>query len=53
MAIGVYLPFSPLAPALHFVTLPPAYWPLLAATLFAYLLVTQAVKVWLSRSRWI
>ncbi len=53
MAIGVYLPFSPLASALHFVELPRAYWPLLAATLFAYLVVTQAVKVWLLRRRWI
>ena len=53
MAIGLYLPFSPVAPALHFVTLPHAYWPLLAVTLFAYLMVTQAVKVWLLRRRWI
>ena len=53
MAIGIYLPFSPLAPALHFVALPHAYWPLLAATLFAYLVATQAVKVWLLRKRWI
>jgi len=53
MAIGVYLPFSPLASALHFVALPRAYWPLLAATLFAYMVLTQAVKVWLLRRRWI
>ena len=53
MAVGIYLPFSPLAPALHFVALPNAYWPLLAATLFAYLLLTQGVKVWLLRRRWI
>jgi len=53
MAIGVYLPFSPLASALHFVELPRAYWPLLAATLFAYMVLTQAVKVWLLRRRWI
>ena len=53
MAIGIYLPFSPIAPMLGFVALPPAYWPLIAGTLCAYLVLTQAVKTWLLRRRWI
>ncbi len=53
MAIGLYLPVSPLAPALGFVPLPPAYWPILLATLLAYMALTQLVKVFLRRRGWI
>ena len=53
MAIGAYLPFSPLAATLGFTALPPLYWPILLATLFCYLLLTQAVKTWLVRKLWI
>ncbi|MCL2639565.1 MAG: magnesium-translocating P-type ATPase [Phycisphaerales bacterium] len=53
MMIGVYLPFSPLGPWLGFVPLPNLYWPLILATLFCYVLLTQAVKVWLIRKLWI
>jgi Mg2+-importing ATPase len=53
MAMGVLLPISPLAPALGFVALPALYWPILALTLLAYLLLTQMVKVLLVRRRWI
>jgi hypothetical protein len=35
------------------VTLPPLYWPLLLGTLFLYVLLTQAVKVWLLKRAWI
>jgi Mg2+-importing ATPase len=49
MAIGLWLPVSPLAPALGFVALPPLYWPILAATLLSYVLLTQLVKVLLLR----
>ena len=53
MAVGLYLPASALGPALGFTPLPQLYWPLLAATLGAYLVLTQAVKVWLLRRHWI
>ncbi len=53
MAIGMYLPFSPLGPTLGFKHLPGLYWPLLAAMLGAYLVLTQIVKWWLLRKKWI
>ena len=51
--LGMWLPFSPVARALGFTRLPPHYWPFLAATLLAYVMLTQAVKVWLLRRHWI
>jgi Mg2+-importing ATPase len=53
MAIGLWLPISPFAAALGFVALPDAYWPLLALTLFAYVALTQVVKMLLIRHRWL
>lgn len=53
MCIGAWLPFSPFAPALGLVALPALYWPILFATLFCYVLLTQAVKTWLIRKAWI
>jgi Mg2+-importing ATPase len=53
MAIGLWLPFSTLGAALGFVALPPLYWPLLVATLFCYVLLTQGVKILLVRRHWI
>ncbi len=53
MAVGVWLPFSPFAAALGFAALPHLYWPLLLGTLFLYVLLTQAVKMWLLRKAWI
>ena len=53
MAVGIWLPFSPFADALGFATLPHLYWPLLLATLFLYVLLTQTVKTWLLRRAWI
>jgi Mg2+-importing ATPase len=44
MAFGAWLPFSPIGPALGFMTLPPLYWPILALTLLGYVLLTQVVK---------
>ena len=43
-ALGVWLPFSPFAPALGLVALPVGYWAALAAMLVAYLTLTQFVK---------
>ena len=53
MAVGLWLPASPFAPALGFVALPTLYWPILAATLLSYVLLTQLVKVVLLRRQWI
>ncbi|MBY0274161.1 magnesium-translocating P-type ATPase [Candidatus Binatia bacterium] len=53
MLVGVWLPSSPLAPALGLTRLPPLYWPLLALTLIAYVALTQTVKTWLHRRSWI
>jgi len=49
IAIGLALPFSPLAPALGFVPLPAAYFGWLAAILFCYACLTQLVKTWFVR----
>jgi Mg2+-importing ATPase len=49
MAVGVAIPFSPLGHYLGFSHLPPLYWPLIALTLFCYVVLTQSVKVWLLR----
>lgn len=53
MAVGIWLPLSPLAPALGFVSLPHLYWPLLLLTLFLYVLLTQTVKTRLLKRAWI
>jgi P-type Mg2+ transporter len=46
LAIGAWLPFSPIAGMLGFVTLPPLYWLFLAAMLLCYMILTQLVKTW-------
>lgn len=53
MAIGIALPFSPLAGPLGFARLPALYWPLLLLTLACYVVLTQGVKMWLLRRKWI
>jgi Mg2+-importing ATPase len=53
MLLGMAIPFTALGEYLGFTSLPPLYWPLLAATLISYALLTQTVKVWLLRRRWI
>ncbi|HVH66751.1 MAG TPA: magnesium-translocating P-type ATPase [Gemmatimonadales bacterium] len=53
MAVGLWLPVSPFGSALGFVALPALYWPILALTLLCYLVLTQIVKGWLLRRRWI
>jgi Mg2+-importing ATPase len=52
MSIGVILPMTPMGGYLGFTPLPPLYWLLLALTLVAYMLLTQAVKTWLIRRGW-
>jgi P-type Mg2+ transporter len=49
VAVGAWLPYSPLAGALGFVPLPPLYWLLLLGMLLCYVLLTQVVKTWFVR----
>ena len=49
VAIGGYLPYSPLAKWLGFVPLPPLYWLLLLGMLLCYVVLTQVVKAWFVR----
>ncbi len=69
MAVGIWLPFSPVAHALHLEPLWPTllpngkpdpatanlwmYWPILAGILLSYIVLTQIVKTWLAKRRWI
>jgi P-type Mg2+ transporter len=46
VAVGAWLPVSPLAGTLGFVPLPPLYWLLLTIMLIAYVILTQLVKTW-------
>lgn len=53
ISFGLWLPSSPLAPYLGLTRLPSMYWPLLVLTIFAYIGLTQMMKVWLLRQKWI
>ena len=53
MALGMWLPYSPLASSLGLTQLPRTYWPILMATLLCYLSLTQGIKVSLLRRKWI
>lgn len=53
MAVGVWLPFSPIAGYLGFTPLPASYWPFLIAAVLGYVLLTQGVKTWLARRKWL
>jgi Mg2+-importing ATPase len=53
MMLGMWLPFSPIGPALGFTEVPPLYWAYLLATLLGYVLLTQTVKYYLHRKGWI
>ncbi len=53
MAFGAWLPYSPLAPFLGFTPLPGLYWPIIFATLLCYMTLTQVVKMWLIKKRWL
>ena len=53
MALGAWLPYSPLASSLGLTHLPRMYWPILLLTLLAYVGLTQMIKVWLLRKKWI
>jgi P-type Mg2+ transporter len=49
MAVGVWLPFSPLARFLGFTPLPPVYFAWLAGFLVAYGVMAHGVKRWFAR----
>ena len=49
--IGITLPFTWVGGALGFVPLPGLYWPLVAAMLLSYAILTHLVKAWFVR-RW-
>ena len=49
VAVGAYLPYSPLAGALGLMALPAKYWLLLAGMVVCYVFLTQAVKTWFIR----
>ena len=53
IAAGIYLPYSPLAPMLHFTPLPGTYWWYLGGTMVSYLVLTQLIKTWLVRRGWV
>jgi P-type Mg2+ transporter len=53
MALGMWLPYSPLASSLGLTGLPRLYWPILLLTLLSYVGLTQVIKVWLLRKKWI
>jgi len=49
MAIGILLPFSPLAHAFKLQPMPLAFFAWLIAILFVYCLLTQVIKNWFIR----
>jgi P-type Mg2+ transporter len=53
MALGAWLPYSPIASSLGLVHLPALYWPILMVTLLSYMGLTQTIKFWLLRKSWI
>jgi Mg2+-importing ATPase len=53
IGVGIAIPFTPLGVYLGFTALPSLYWPLLGLTLLCYVLLTQGVKTWLVRRKWI
>jgi Mg2+-importing ATPase len=53
MALGMWLPYSPVSGALGLTSLPHLYWPLLLLTLLGYIALTQVIKALLLRRHWI
>jgi Mg2+-importing ATPase len=48
-AVGVWLPFSPLAESFGLVVPPVGYWGLIALVIFCYMCLAQIVKTWVVR----
>jgi len=53
MALGIWLPYSPIGVYLGLARLPGLYWPILVLTLLGYVGLTQMIKVWLLGKKWI
>ncbi len=53
MALGIAIPFTPVGEYLGFTPLPLLYWPLLTLSLVCYVILTQVVKTWLLKQKWI
>jgi Mg2+-importing ATPase len=53
MALAAWLPYSPLSLMLGFVPLPGLYWPIIFLTLLCYVVLTQLVKMWLIKKKWL
>jgi Mg2+-importing ATPase len=53
IALGAWLPGSPIGAWFGFSALPLGYWPALVATLLAYMVLTQGVKTLLRRKAWL
>ena len=53
MLIGIAIPFTLVGDYLGFTLLPNFYWPLLCVSLLSYVLLTQAVKTWILKKKWI
>jgi Mg2+-importing ATPase len=53
VVVGISIAISPLGSYLGFTRLPSLYWPLLALTLVGYMLLTQAVKMFIVRRKWV
>ena len=49
MAVGIYIPFSPLGTMIGLVPLPTQYFGWLVAMLLSYTILTQVIKVWFVR----
>lgn len=53
LGIGIYLPYSPVNGVLGFVPLPWSCWAYVIPLVLGYLVLTQLIKTWLLRRRWI
>ncbi|QVL34165.1 magnesium-translocating P-type ATPase [Telmatocola sphagniphila] len=53
MCLGVAMPYTLLGDYLGFKPLPGLYWPLLVVILLTYVMLTQFVKMWLLKRKWI
>lgn len=53
VALGIWLPYSPVVAALGFTNLLRMYWPILLLTLFGYMGLTQIIKMNLLHRQWI
>lgn len=53
IGIGIAIPYTVVGDYLGFSPLPTLYWPLLIASLILYACLTQSVKFWLLKRKWI